>query len=336
LVFFLGCGDIGASNDSPALDGPMLSEKSNQCQYPRAYHSVSLGQVIPRMWWQSAFDENRTETRFDLEDFYCSDQYDDYAALMVVAVTQSCPACGPYIASLRSQEAQLTAAGIKLLFVMLETDRITRPSSAESLRTLTHYARTLSSIRVGSGSTSPSPDIIRNAPIITSVPSVFMVRRSDMRIVARRSSGVVFDPVAIAQAASNHEGPGDNGSADTDCDNIDSNGNHHWQDALAIDANSIIEGEVCPGRDNYYLVDLQTRWRLKLLFQQRDADLDLFLLDPYTGQMLTKPNGNPRAGLSRTSNERIRYTAPAIARIRQSGTGYGTYELRLKARRQRR
>ena len=157
-----------------------------------------------------------------------------------------------------------------------------------------------------------------------------------MRIVAKRSSGVVFDPMAIAQAAANHQGPGDNGPVDADCNNVESDGNHHWRDALAIDPNSTIEGEVCPGRDNYYLVDLQTRWRLKLIFQKRDADLDLFLLDPNTGQLLTKPNGTPRAGLSRTSNERIRYTAPAIARIRQSGTGYGAYELSLKARRQRR
>jgi hypothetical protein len=98
----------------------------------------------------------------------------------------------------------MTAAGIKLMFVMLETDRDLRPTSTASLRMLNHYARTLAGVRVGSGSTGPSPDVIRNAPIITSVPVVFMIRRSDMQIIARRSSGSNFDPIEVARAAWNH------------------------------------------------------------------------------------------------------------------------------------
>jgi hypothetical protein len=336
ITFIFGCGDLETPTETSEVGASEISEKINTCRYPSAYRSVTLGQVIPRMWWQSAFDENRSEVRFDLQDFYCSNEYDDYSVLMVVAVTQSCPACGPYIASLRSQEAAMTAAGIKLLFVMLETDRDLRPTSAASLRTLNQYARTLSGVRVGSGSTSPSPDVIRNAPIITSVPSVFMVRRSDMRIIARRSSGSIFDPIAVARAAWNHQRPDPDDDDEADCNQIDSQNNHRWQDAIAIAANRTIRGSVCPGRDNFYLVDLHTRWRLKLIFQKRDVDLDLFLLDPDTGGILTKRNGKPLAAVSHTSNERLRHTAPAIARIRQFGTGNGAYQLTLKARKQRR
>ena len=335
-VFCVACGDVSDVDmaahglSAPAAD---INEKSGACRYPGGGNTISLGRTMPRLWWQSSFDESRVERRFDLHDFHCSSEYDPYSALMVVAVTQSCPACGPYIAGLRAQANALEQAGVKLMFVMLQTDRSYRPTSSESLRMLNRYAGNMDGVRVGSGSTFPNPATVTMAPIITSVPAVFIVRRSDMRLVARRGVDNGFDPIAIGNAAWDGAVIGQPDDEESACaDDVD---NEQWLDATPLAGTGSIQGLSCEGRETYYLMDQPGRWRLKLKFRNADANIDIALLDPDTGRQLTKPNGRPLQGTSNTNNERISHRGPAIIRVHQRGGGEAGFELKTRSKRRR-
>jgi len=192
----------------------------------------------------------------------------------VIVSTEWCPNCPQYIAQIASQANALDANGSLLLFMDMQTTTGGSPSSESANAYINQYAPQNVGIRVGDAVISPANSF---ANIYSFIPNGFVVRRSDMTIVAHQetSSGLV-PYVSVAQDPN-----ADWGAAlppfvanCTEAEEEIYEPNDTPDEAAAI-APGTFEGGICTQQADYYLVDIAGDWQIFLEFTHAVGDLDI-------------------------------------------------------------
>ncbi|MEO1267764.1 MAG: hypothetical protein AAFX99_06675, partial [Myxococcota bacterium] len=209
------CEDTGAPVSNTTTPG--------DCAYPTAPMTIAAGGVMPALSWASAFrGTDGSEVSFDLADFHCNDtEWSSYSSVLFVVGTGWCPACPDYIRHVGQQSAQLQSAGMLVIFVEAEDANSIASTSAMANTFISDLIGNAASLRVGDGDTNPASRTIYNSPIITGFPSAFVVRRSDMNIIADQGSSqfilpfpeIAADPDATEWEPAPGGGPGGGVSA---------------------------------------------------------------------------------------------------------------------------
>ena len=290
--------------------------------------------VVPKFNWPGAYGPNNTKVDFGMEDFYCAPQNDHYKSVVFVGTTGWCPACPDMIKHVNSIQPQLEAAGMMVVYVTIQ-DRNRQPANHEYANEHINQLITPAAggYRVGDANTLPTAQGIQFSPIITAYPSVWVVRKSDMRIITHQKlSRYLLPLLEIAQSPdSDWSSPGppdstNNGTSpgnDPNCGPEDeeiyeSQGNDDPMSAPTIPEGTF-EGGICNIGFDFFKIEGAGTYRVDIEFEHNVGDLDLFVWDF---------NGNePRADVysdSVTDNESIELTVTESDVVMISGYNMAT------------
>jgi len=275
------------------------------CNYPESGDRIRLGSVMPRLSWPTAYGPDGTSFAFDLETFHCDPAYAHYSIVVVVIGAEWCNACGQYLRQLAAHAAGIEAAGGLLLYVETQDNQQNWLSSRRANQIVNGYVGAAPGIRVGDGETVQGAGRVYNAPIVSVLPTVFAVRRSDMMVlqddaqdwaeVARREQG-------------NGERPPQNpapGPRPNECVEEGQEPNDQPAAAGQLPAGQEIVGGICDGSPDFYRIVHPGDWTLDLIFDHGAGDLDVYVWDPIEEDILFDAFGNPVGSDSTTSDEQF-------------------------------
>jgi thiol-disulfide isomerase/thioredoxin len=303
------------------------------CRYPAAGADIALGRTLPRFRWATARDPRGAAVDFDLERFHCDAAWDRYSVLAFIVGTGWCSACVEYDAQLAGLAQSFEAAGGLFVFVEVE-DAGYRPADSQTAAGI--VARSYGDgpgLRVGDADTQPNAMAIGAASIVRSYPSAFVVRRSDMQVIADQgASAYTLDYVGLARDAAAGGGPdpapGPVGGA---C--VEEPGEPDDSAGQAAPLGGVeIAGGLCNAAPDFYRIDAAGAWRVDLRFSHADGDLDLYLWDTARGDVAVAPDGRPLGSDSTDDDEALDGFGPATLMIVGYDGAQAPYRLALTAR----
>lgn len=297
------------------------------CDYPDFSAQLALGAVLPPVAWDTAFGPDGQARPFSLADLHCDP---DVTAIAFVLGAGWCGACSAYTQRLNAEAPAFEAAGGRIVYVEFE-DANSEP--ADSRFAQEHIARLIGNghgWRVGDLDTEPSPQYFASSGYINGgLPKVFVVRRSDMTVIADQVRSPDFLPfVEIANdpdrdwsdpapppfvnrcAAGDEEAGEPNDTADQ---------------ATPLAAGTVRGGICAPGPD-FYRIDHAGPWQVTLKFSHAQGDLDLFVWNTEQDKPL-QINGLPVGSSTQTDNEGLRHEGPAVIKIQGFRSASAPYEL---------
>jgi thiol-disulfide isomerase/thioredoxin len=173
------------------------------CGYPGKSTAIANGALFPGLSWMGAYTANGEVQRFDLEEFHCSDTYKDYSTINFIVGTEWCPNCPEYMQRLEGLAADLEANGGLLVFVEIQDQQRRPTNSSEANRIVNKYIQSDVGWRMGDTDSSPITQAFGRA--ISSIPDAFVVRKSDMKVIARqKESRTYLDFVDMAASPENY------------------------------------------------------------------------------------------------------------------------------------
>lgn len=296
------------------------------CAYPAGPHALRDGAVAPNLSWRGAYDAAGRRVDFDFEAFHCDPAYDRYSIIAVVVGAEWCGACAQYLAQSAGRMRTAEAAGALYLFVETQDANYGPASHEVARRVIDRHAPGAPGLRVGDGATQPA-GAIGNAPLVQQYPTLFAVRRRDMRVVP--SLGGYLDFAALAaQEANRAPAPGGNGGGVAPdpapdpgpggCAEEPQEPNDTAGAAPTLRPGEQVVGGVCNGSDDYFRVEHDGFWTVDLRFRHAEGDLDLYLWDPLQNAPLIGLDGRPVGSASATDDELLVFLGPQVIQI----TGY--------------
>lgn len=168
------------------------------CTYPEEFYDygMSLGKVSPPFAWTDALLADGTKESFDFESFYCDDNPDEIALIVVVVATW-CGYCPDYVQMVNSNAGAIKTGGGRIIYVVAQgPDR--SPASHDVARNyINSYIGADNNahpgLRVGDGTTRWQYDDgkvseekaggVYASPDISGIPSAFVIRKDTMEVI---------------------------------------------------------------------------------------------------------------------------------------------------------
>lgn len=321
LVFVLpGCDDGDGGSDTDA--GPAV-DSGPPCEYPAFSGELGLGETMPNWSWVGARNDLGDVVDFSLEDFYCSPEYEQYTSIVLVISAAWCSACPEYIMNTNSRASAIRDAGGLILYLEVETADFQPADSEAAEMFINGLISDGDGLRIGDADNS-EPNAVR--PLVTRMPSGFVIRRRDMQIIADQEESIytidwpalVADPetpwVPTPPPFVANCGPSDEEPAEP---------NDTIENAGGIMMGEEIMGGVCAEGPDYYFVDIEGPWRFDLYSDIFEGDLNLRL---YSTQ------GERIGGSTQRSNhDWVDYDQPAYVEVYGFESASGTYRVQINA-----
>ena len=318
--------------DCEDTGGP-VSNAPTTCDYPAAPMTITAGAVMPPLSWNSAFrGSDGVEVGFDLTDFHCDEaEWGMFTSVLFVVGTGWCPACPDYIQYVGEIAGTLQGSGMLVVFVEAEDANSVASTSEGAQEFINGLIGNAPSLRVGDGETNPAARTIYNSPIITGFPSAFVVRRSDMQIIADQGSSqyiLPFPEIAADPDATEWEpgagGGGGGFQANCGAEDEESYEPNDTPATAGVISPGSFEGGVCAPAADFYRVELSGAWRLDLQFSNALGDLDVHIWDEENNEV------DRRSGsYTTTDNESFEHNGPATIMIYGYGLATAPYTLTL-------
>ncbi len=312
-----GCDGGGSTMDADAAAPPP------PCEYPTFSGELGLGEVVPDWRWQNAQRWDGSTTTIDLEEFFCSPEYDDYSSLVLVISAGWCPACPEYIRAIDEMSGALEDAGAMILYVEVETADFDPATSVDAAAFLNPIIADGPGLRIGDADNA-QPNSLRT--LVRQMPSGYFIRRRDMTIVADQSQSIYrIDYGTLAADPEQTWTPmpppfvGNCGPADEEAGEP----NDDLASATPITFDGEVTGGICAEGGDWYRVDEAGPWRFDLYtdFLMHREDLNLRL---YTTE------GERIGGSSQRSNhDWIDYEGPAYVEVYGQENDSQTYRVTL-------
>lgn len=330
------------SPDAPADPPADAPPPPAPCRYPTGLPAIGMGQLMPNLSWTGVYDGQGNRVDFDLEGFHCDGAYDQYSILVVVVGAEWCGACSQYLSQLRGSAAAATQAGALFLYVEVEDNSYSPASHEVARRVVDRHAPGIPGLRIGDGQTRQGAGTIANSPMVRQYPTMFAVRRADMRII--REGRVNWGQLAQQEMLANPPGapgpspdqgggppaPNPDVAPPAGCQEEAAEPNDAAQQAATLSSGQVINGGVCNGTADFYRVDHPGFWSLELEFSHAEGDLDVYVWDPIRNAPAVGLDGNAVGSDSATDDELVVYAGPQVVMI----TGYqgarASYRLSLQ------
>lgn len=289
------------------------------CTYPAASAPFNgIGDVLPLLDFSGAMADG-SPLSTTMEDLYCQTPEAEVTSFVFILATEWCPNCPSYIGAVASQLDVLEANGAKVFFVDLQDRNYGAASHAAADTYFSNYLGPTRGTRVGAAAFENALD-----NIWSSVPNGFVVRRSDLAVVAhQQSSNTRLNYQALTANPERDwgfgAGPGDGPSI---CgDDEASEPNNTPAQAAALPWGDAVDGGICDSEPDFYAIGEEGPWRVDLFFDHAVGDLDIEALDA----------SGERIGLSESpnDNEQLDGTGPATLRIYGWQGAQAPYRLRL-------
>ena len=296
------------------------------CTYPPAGTSIVLDQPLPAVSWAQAYQPDGSRAPFSVEDFHCTTDYDDYTSILFILSAGWCSVCPRYIRAVDAASDDLIAAGAFIVYVESQTRQHT-PANTD---TADEHFRTLiadgSGLRVGDADTQPTAMVFDAHT--NSFPNAYIVRRTDMSVVAIRSETPGgLDPLEVVSNLNREWNKPRCGPEDEE----DSEPNNSALLAGSLAPGDDFTGGICDSEPDYYNIGHAGEWRLDLEFLHETGDLDVFVWDTRTNQAMRDAQNNKIGSATNDDNESFTFTGPAFVAVIGYGGATAPYHLRLTA-----
>ncbi|MCA9605469.1 MAG: hypothetical protein KC619_07730 [Myxococcales bacterium] len=312
-----------AGCDGSTMDPADTGPPPTPCAYPSFSGALGLGEVVPNWRWNGAREWDGTTRDIDLEEFFCSSEYDGYSSLVLVISAGWCPACPDYIRAIDEMSATLEDEGALILYVEVETADFEPATSVDAAAFLDPILADGPGLRIGDADNT-QPSSLRT--LVRQMPSGYFIRRRDMTIVADQSQSIYrIDYGTLAADPEQSWTPmpppfvGNCGPADEEAGEP----NDDLASATPITFDGEVTGGVCAEGGDFYRVDETGPWRFDLytefLMNREDLDLRLFTTE-----------GERIGGSSQRSNhDWIDYEGPAYVEVYGQDNDSATYRVTL-------
>jgi|GEM_PF-1373045 len=303
------------------------------CVYPEAGPIIGPAAVIPRLKWADAVNADGEQVGLDMGQVFC--KVGEFANVETVAFIIGAGWCGYCPDNFRR------VAGLaddiyanNGMIVWVETqDNARQPiDSRHANRALSEYLGDAPGYRVGDLTTEPMMGMINDSPLVTGYPSGFVVRTSDMKVIAEEASSQTYlDLVAIS---GNPERDWGSRELVFNCEPEQEEAtepNNDVTNAVAIEPGTF-SGGICGLDKDFFQVNIQGAWQVDLRFQHAgdSYDLDIAVWDPNTNQPLRTGAGFVGSE-SVDDNESFQYQGPAVVAVYGYGYASAPYEFELTA-----
>jgi hypothetical protein len=304
----------------PGTDG---GQPPPECDYPAYSGALALNEIMPNWRWEGAQMWDGEGTTIDMQEFFCSSDYDEYSSIVLVISAGWCPACPEYIAYVDSISGTLEDEGAMILYVEVETRDFEPATSTEASTFINGIISDGPGLRIGDADNT-QPNSVRG--LVSRMPSGYFIRRRDMRIIADQSQsvfqldfgGLAADPeqdwIPMPPPFVANCGPADEEALEP---------NDSIEDAKVIDFDGEVVGGVCAEGSDFYRIEEEGLWRFDLyseyLTTREDLNLRLFLT-----------NGERIGGSTQRSNhDWIDFAGPAIVEVYGFDNDSATYRVTL-------
>lgn len=321
-----GVADTGSTEDVGTTDVGSPSEETGggvlpgPCGYPQP-EGWDIGQVVPNVVWTDGYWADGTRQTLDLEEFHCSDEWDEYNSVHFIITTGWCPNCPNYISYVDGIGAQVEAAGGLVVFLTTETSGGEPATNDYAQEHTTPYAPNNTGLRIGDGDGVPAMSI-GSSPTIQFVPTSLIVRRSDMTVITdQRASEYNLPFVEIAGDPeldwSNPGAPSVRPDSPRNCEEADEEvhePNNRQSDAKTIVAEQF-DGGICDSNPDFFYVDIEGPWSAFLEFEHDVGDLDMYIWDSEAQRPMQDDLGEDIGGYSTDDNEYFEFSDPGYLYI---------------------
>jgi hypothetical protein len=256
------------------------------CTYPTATRDLAIGQTMPEFSWRSAIDENGVDAPFSMRDFHCNEaKYGDYKSLLIVAGAGWCPNCPGYTREVNDIRDQVAAEGGLVIYIEGQDERRNPADTA--------WANTYINSLIGEGAGSPGLRIGENDAEepgwffnqFSAVPSVFIVRRSDMVVSFHSGVNGLITPAGLPSKLRSLEPVIPMPNCTAADEEATEGANSMVETAPTIEAGSFMGGICTFGDVDFYKFETDGMWTIDLAFSHAAGDIDVFLLDPADSTM---------------------------------------------------
>lgn len=321
-----------------------LTVEGIACDYPANDGSIAFGSVFPDMRWEKAYLGDGTEIDFSMSRFFCGPEFAEMSTLIVNLGAGWCGPCSRMTRDILNPQAEdLRALGSEILYLEAQTtDPGTLADGRFSFRHIGALIDDGPGIRVGDkdtlirgadGSWTPAPGYAQNQPIVTGYPSVWVVRKRDMTLIADQGRSRFYLPlISIAEdpeADWSDPPPPPFRSNCLEGEEEDTEPNDIAQDATRIEAGSY-EGAICTAEPDFYRFVINGPWRATLEFDGGEGDLDMYVFDKRTGEAVRGEDGLAVGSNGTGDVETIEYEGPAILLIFGYNSASANYTLRVE------
>ena len=301
------------------------------CEYPRFSPELQYNRIVPPLAWPAKWPDG-TDLNLDFRDVHCNADWKHVKTFTVVLSAGWCTPCTLYAQRLENEADALRAKGMELLIVEVETRTLRELADLEfAYDHLDRITGTIPPIVAGDLDTSPRAGFLQDSAILRAFPSVFVVRTRDMRIIADQNRANSYLP--LAQIADNPEGDWSNttpvfknncGSSPDGTEPNDS-----WEQATPITPGTFEDG-ICTDGNDFFKIDIDGPWTVKIEFDHDVGDLDVFAWD--TGADQPAQVGSKVIGSSSSNDvEEFSHSGPAVIAVQGYRRASAPYTLTLTA-----
>ena len=275
-----GTGDASTATEETTDD---------YCRYPEYSGALRLGQTMPPFNWTGAYNADGSTADLNFYELYCGTDGRDFTSIVFVVGAGWCPNCPDYIRYVNDMATQLEANNALIVFMETQDANYQLSSSAQSDEYLTRLIGRDHGMRVGDLETDPTSGAFTNSPDIVAVPTAFVVRTSDMGIIADQSADdYLLDFSTITSDPANGWTGGS--TAEPNCtaeQDEEFEPNDTVEQAATIMAGTI-EGGVCNFEPDFYKIAIEGEWQLDLAFSNSVGDLDVYVWDTAVNQPVSE------------------------------------------------
>ena len=183
------------------IDKPLPESEWTYPSYDE--RSIRVGEVMPDYGWSAAYDaQGEPMGPFGFQMFHNDHRFADAEYMLLVVATGWCQPCQRLLGGLAEYGEDLRDAGVLPAFLLVQDRNRRVPSSRASNRHFIDSVGAAPFIRLGEADHDGSSAIQDQ---FYAVPQVFVIRRSDMRVVAGGVDGNGAE--AIAQYLGNMPAP---------------------------------------------------------------------------------------------------------------------------------
>ena len=178
-----GSADVIATYDGVSQQTTVRAWTQGDCNYPDAPDTIAHGSTMPQLFWESALDADGTEIDFRMTDFHCAAAYGRYETVVFVVGAGWCPNCPAFMRYVNDQSAELEAAGMQIVYMEIETSTRQPASNQQSSDIVAReVGADAPGLRIGDAATMPIE--MAFSRVVRAVPTAYVVRKSDMMIIA--------------------------------------------------------------------------------------------------------------------------------------------------------
>ncbi len=313
------------------------------CNYPANNGQIGFEQVFPELKWEEAYLPDGTVRRFSTTEFFCSPRYADKETLIIDVGAGWCGPCSRFTRDILNPDAEVLASlGAEILYLEAQDTNYNLASGRFSFRHIGQLIGEGLGWRVGDleteirnpqGEWELSPGFVQDSDMVRAFPSVWVVRKRDMNLIADQSRSNFYLPlVSIAEdpeADWSDPPPPPFRSNCLDGEEEDSEPNNVSEDAVRITPGSY-EGGICERAPDFYRFIINGPWRATLNFEHAEGDLDFYVYDKRTDQYAVGEDGRYIGSNGTGDVETIEHDGPAILIVFGYNGASANYTLTLE------